>query len=153
MSKTRLMLSALALSAAGFLGIVSYEGYAPVPYQDSGGVWTDGFGNTKSVDPAKHVSVEQALHQAGRNVTVAEGAVKRCVKVPLTQGEYDADTSLAYNIGETAFCRSTLVKKQNAGDYAGACAEFDRWNRVNGKVSRGLTRRRAAERARCEGRV
>jgi len=162
MSQARLVLAALTLSAAGLLGIVGWESYRAVPYRDSGGIWTDGFGNTKDVDPKKPVTVEKALQQAERNAAATEGAVKRCVKVPLAQYELDAYVSLAYNIGTTAFCNSTLTRKLNAGDYAGACREITHaknkrgeevgFTYAGGKRMRGLIKRRAAERATCEGR-
>lgn len=69
--------------------------------------------------------------------------------VPLTQGEFDAYVSLTYNIGAGAFCKSTLVKRLNAGDYAGACAEIKRWDKMGGKVLRGLTARREREYQMC----
>ena len=81
-----------------------------------------------------------------------KSSIGRCVKVPLYQHEFTAYASLTYNIGGKAFCSSTLVRKLNAGDYAGACAEIPRWNRAGGKVIPGLDNRRAHERAVCEGR-
>ncbi|MCG9123095.1 glycoside hydrolase family protein [Laribacter hongkongensis] len=80
-----------------------------------------------------------------------EGALKQCVCVSLHQYEYDAFVSLAYNIGSGAFCGSTLVRKLNASDYAGACAEIDRWVYAGGKCLPRLVKRRAEERIRCEG--
>jgi lysozyme len=77
--------------------------------------------------------------------------MKRCVKVPLHQYEYDAYLSLTYNIGEGAFCRSTLVRKLNAGDYEGACKQILRWNNFQGRPLRGLTIRREKEYAMCIG--
>lgn len=61
-----------------------------------------------------------------------------------------AAVSLAYNIGPNAYCRSTVAKRFNAGDWAGACAAFEMWNRAGGKVLKGLVRRRADERRLCE---
>lgn len=55
-----------------------------------------------------------------------EGILKNCVTVPLTQNEYSAYVPFSYNVGSRAFCPSTLVRKLNAGDYAGACAELPR---------------------------
>ena len=75
-----------------------------------------------------------------------------CIKRPLTEGQRAAFVSFAYNVGEGAFCGSTLVKKANAGDLAGACAELSRWTMAGGKYWQGLANRRAAERAVCEGR-
>lgn len=80
-----------------------------------------------------------------------EGAIKECVAVPLHQHEYDAYLSLAYNIGPTAFCGSTLVRKLNAQDYTGACREILRWDRFKGQPLRGLTLRREGEYRQCMG--
>jgi lysozyme len=150
--KTRIALAALALSAAGFVGIALNESYTdraviPVP----GDVPTLGFGTTQGVKLGDRTTPPKALERALRDVSKDEGAVKKCVKVPLHQYEYDAYISLAYNIGPGAFCGSTLVRKLNAGDYAGACAEIPRWNRAAGKVQPGLVNRRARELAMCLG--
>lgn len=64
---------------------------------------------------------------------------------PTTQDQYDAMTSLAYNIGVNAFSTSTVLRKHKAGDYPGAATAFGMWNKQAGKVLNGLTRRRAAE--------
>ncbi|WP_312069487.1 lysozyme, partial [Acinetobacter sp.] len=74
-------------------------------------------------------------------------SVNNLVKVPLSQNQFDALVSLTYNIGSTAFKNSTLLKKLNAKDYAGAADQFLRWNKGGGKVLKGLVRRREAERA------
>jgi lysozyme len=148
----RIKVAALALSAAGLVGLVSYEGYTdraviPIP----GDVPTIGFGTTAGVRMGDRTTPPVALGRALRDVQKFEGAIKQCVTAPLHQWEYDAYTQLSYNIGAKAFCGSTLVRKLNAGDYAGACAEISRWDRAGGRVVRGLTVRRAAERALCEG--
>lgn len=148
----RVIIAALSLSAVGLVGIAGYEGYTdraviPIP----GDVPTIGFGTTAGVRMGDRITPPVALERALRDVQEFEGAIKRCVTVPLYQHEYDAFLSLAYNIGPTAFCNSTLVRKLNAGDYAGACAEISRWNRAGGRVIRGLEIRRAKERAQCEG--
>lgn len=74
-----------------------------------------------------------------------------CIKRPLTDGQKAAFLSFAFNVGNSAFCGSTLVRRANAGDMAGACAELSRWTLAGGKELPGLVRRRAAERAVCEG--
>ena len=145
------MIAALALSAAGLIGITQYEGFRQVAYNDGVGVTTIGFGTTAGVKPGDTVTVERALIFALNDATKHGDAVKRCVKVPLHQHEFDAYTSLAYNIGPTAFCNSTVVKRANALDYEGACVAIERFNKAGGKVLRGLVKRRAAERAMCEG--
>ena len=151
MTNVRIAVSVLALSAVGFVGITQREAFRSGAYDDGVGVSTVGFGTTDGVKPGDTITVEQALVRALQDVSKFEGAIKRCVTVPLFQREYDAYTSLVYNIGATAFCGSTLVRKLNAMDYVGACAEISRWDRAGGKVLRGLTRRRAEERELCEG--
>jgi peptidoglycan hydrolase-like protein with peptidoglycan-binding domain len=74
-----------------------------------------------------------------------EAAVNRLVKVPLSQGQFDALVSFSFNVGEGALADSTLLRKLNARDYKGARREFARWNKGGGRVLPGLTRRRAAE--------
>lgn len=159
----RLMLAALSLSAAGLVGIVAHEGYTdraviPVP----GDVPTIGFGTTEGVKLGDRTTPPKALERALRDISKFEGAIKQCVTVPLHQYEYDVFVDFAYNVGSTAFCNSTMVRKLNAEDYAGACAEFRRWTkrRVNGvlvdcydRVNEcyGLVLRRQASQAKCEG--
>lgn len=143
-------LAGLALSAAGLVGLVNFEGYtdaAVVPV--AGDVPTIGFGTTEGVKLGDRTTPPQALARALRDVQRFEGALRRCVTVPLSQGEYDAYTSLAYNIGAGAFCGSTLVRKLNAGDYPGACDEILRWDKFKGRPLRGLTLRREAEHRQC----
>lgn len=76
-----------------------------------------------------------------------------CVKSPMTEGQKAAFLSFAFNVGNAAFCQSTLVRKANQGNMAGACAELSRWTYAGGKELPGLVRRRAAERAMCEGKT
>ncbi len=80
-----------------------------------------------------------------KDLAWVEECVNRCVTAQLTQNEYDALASLCFNIGCTAFGKSTLVKLLNAGDYDAASKEFKRWDKQNGLVLAGLTKRRAAE--------
>lgn len=152
MSQPRVLLAALTLSAAGFVGIVMHEGYRdeayiPVP----GDKPTIGFGTTEGVRPGDTITPPKAVSRALQDVSKFEGAMKSCVKVPLHQREYDSYVSLLYNIGPTAFCGSTLVRKLNAGDYEGACNEILRWDHFQGKPLRGLTIRRQAEHRQCLG--
>ena len=82
-----------------------------------------------------------------------EPGVVSLVKVPLTQNQFDALVCFAYNVGIQALRGSTLLKKLNGGDYAGAANEFGRWNRAGGRVLSGLISRRAAERACFEAEI
>jgi lysozyme len=141
--------NAIALSAAGLVALASWEAFRSEPYLDIGGVWTDGFGNTNNVNPSKSVSVPQALNQLLINVKSAEGAVNTCITKPMTQGEFDAFVKFTFNVGNRAFCNSTLVRKFNAGDNVGACNELMRWVYVKGVKVNGLVNRREAEKKLC----
>lgn len=146
----RVKLAGLALSATALVGIALHEGYRdrayiPVP----GDVPTIGFGTTDGVRMGDTITPPKALERALQDVQKFEGALKRCVRVPLHQHEYDAYISLAYNIGDGAFCRSTLVRKLNGQEYAGACKEILRWDKFKGQPLRGLTIRRQQEYQLC----
>lgn len=148
----RRLIAALALSAAGLVGIVAHEGYtdrAVIPVK--GDVPTIGFGTTGGVKMGETITPPKALARALTDVQKFEGALKQCVTVPLHQHEYDAFVSLAYNIGEGAFCRSTLVRELNKANYLGACREILRWDYANGQRLPGLTKRREAEYRQCLG--
>ncbi len=157
MSKARIVLASLSLSAAAFVGLWQYEGWCdPACIPVKGDVPTLGPGLTKREDGSPVQLGDRITPQAGARRSLAhiqqdESAVKRCVTVPLHQAEYDAYLSLAYNIGPGAFCGSTLVKKLNAEDYAGACAEILRWDKFKGKPLKGLTIRRQGEYRTCMG--
>jgi lysozyme len=153
--------------AATLVALVLTEGYSdkaiiPVP----GDRPTIGFGSTfredgSAVQMGDKTTPPLALARAFKDVQAYEGAVKKCVKVPLHQWEYDAYIDHAYNIGTGAFCSSTLVKKLNAEDYDGACKEILVWYRFNGfdcrtpgnKVCSGLWTRRLADYKTCIGPV
>lgn len=149
---TRTKVAGLALSAAALVSIALHEGYSDRAYQPvPGDKQTIGFGTTEGVKPGDTITPPKALERALRDVQKFEGAIKDCVKVPLYQHEYDAYISLSYNIGSSAFCNSTLVKKLNAGDYEGACKEILRWVMFQGKPLQGLVNRRETEYKKCIG--
>lgn len=153
------MIGTLVLSAAGFIGIAQWEAFRSTTYNDSAGNSTYGFGTTAGVKPGDKITVERALVVALADAQKHGEAIKKCIKVPLFQYEWDSYVSATYNIGATAFCHSTLLKKLNAGDYIGACNELSRWVKARGKTMkgliklRGLVKRRAAERQMCFGKV
>lgn len=145
-------IAALALSAAALVGMALYEGYRDTAYIPvPGDVPTIGFGTTEGVKPGDKITPPQALVRALADIQKFEGAIKRCVSVPLHQHEYDAYTSLAYNIGAGAFCSSTLVRVLNQGQYAEACRQILRWDKFKGAPLPGLTKRRQAEFKQCMG--
>jgi GH24 family phage-related lysozyme (muramidase) len=144
----------MKLSANGEAFIKEFEGYRDTPYQCSANVWTIGWGHTKNVK--KHgvwiannwlddITKNQAHDLFLEDVMQFELAVRRLVQVELTQNQFDALVSFAFNLGGGALQKSTLLKKLNAKDYDGAAKEFKKWNRADGKVIAGLVKRRKAE--------
>jgi len=132
--------------------IKQFEGCKLTAYQDSVGVWTIGYGWTQPVDgkpirAGMTIKQETAERLLKTGLVSYESDVSRLVKVDLTQGQFDALVSFTYNLGARSLSTSTLLRKLNAGDYAGAADELLRWNKAGGKVLNGLTRRREAERA------
>lgn len=132
--------------------IKQFEGCKLTAYQDSVGVWTIGYGWTQPVD-GKPVAKGMVTTQQKANQLLTEGVaqyekgVTNLVTVPLNQNQFDALVDFAYNLGVNALKGSTLLKKLNAGDYAGAANEFTKWNKAAGKELAGLTRRREAEKS------
>lgn len=150
--RERLAPVALALTASALVGLASYEGYQSAAYIPiPGDVPTIGFGETKGVRMGDKTTPVRALATLLQSAQAHADGVRACVKAPLFQREFDAYVSLAYNIGVQAFCGSTLVRKANALDYPGACAEILRWDRAGGRQVPGLTKRRQAEFSTCIG--
>lgn len=139
-------------SEKGIALIKEFEGCKLTAYQDSVGVWTIGYGWTQPVDgkpirAGMTIKQETAERLLKTGLVSYENDVSRLVKVRLKQGQFDALVSFTYNLGARSLSTSTLLRKLNAGDCAGAADEFLRWNKAGGKVLNGLTRRREAERA------
>ena len=139
-------------SDKGIALIKQFEGCKLTAYQDSVGVWTIGYGWTQPVDgkpirAGMTIKQETAERLLKTGLVSYESDVSRLVKVGLTQGQFDALVSFTYNLGARSLSTSILLRKLNAGDYAGAADELLRWNKAGGKVLNGLTRRREAERA------
>jgi lysozyme len=142
----------MKMSPVGRKKLTAREGKRLKAYKDSVGVWTIGVGHTSMAGPPKvkaGMTITDAESDAifARDLVKYENAVNKAVKVPLTQNQFDALTSLCFNIGPTAFAKSTLVRKLNAGDIQGAANAFLSWNKAGGKVIPGLVTRRKAERA------
>jgi lysozyme len=163
-NSNRSLIVSLVLSAAGLVGIAVNEGYTDKAVPDpvkGNAVPTIGFGTTGGVKMGDTTTPVKALQRKLSDVKKFEGAVKQCVTVPLHQHEYDAFIDLAYNIGPTAFCSSTLVKKLNASDYQGACNAILQWRRVGAtdcslpgnKTCSGLWARRQQTHRQCLGEV
>lgn len=149
--KLRMGAGALGISATLLVSIALNEGYRGEAYKDAIGVATVGYGETKGVTMKSKTTPDRALIQLLSSANRHANDIRQCISVPLYQHEFDAYVSLAYNIGAKNFCRSTLVKKLNTGDYKGACTEIRRWNKAGGKVLSGLTKRREQEYRTCMG--
>lgn len=124
-------------------------GRPPTEYRKlSGAPWTIGYGDTgPDVVEGVVITEQQADGRFARRMALEfEPAVRRAVHVPLTQRQFDALVSIFYNAGVAALTASTLVRVLSLGDFAGAAAQFPRWNKSGGVVMKGLQRRREAER-------
>ena len=140
--------SGIALSTAiAFVG--QWEGLRTEAYRDVVGIWTVCYGETKGVQPGDSYSKAECDAMLAREIVAYEAQLDRCLKHPVPIGMKIALVSWTYNVGAGAACKSTLVRKANAGDLSGACNELPRWNRGGGRVIRGLSNRRGAERAMC----
>ena len=136
----------MSISPAGIAMIQAHEGLRLTAYRDAGGVWTIGYGSTGGVRRGMTITRDQAVLRLYQDLDEAEATINSRVTVPLTQPQFDALTSLVFNIGGGAFRKSTLLQKLNTGDYAEAAAEFPRWVKARGRILPGLVIRRAAER-------
>jgi len=150
---TNMALNPTSLSARGLELIKRFEGFSATAYSDFKG-YSIGYGHLmRAGENLSNISEEEASELLAGDVAWAERAVAAAVAVPITQNQFDALVSLAFNIGEGAFKRSTLVRLLNDGDYIGAAEQFDRWNKAGGQVNRALVQRRATERALFSGGV
>jgi lysozyme len=126
--------------------VAAREGCKLEAYQDSKGVWTVGVGHTAPhVCESTTITIEEARRLFIADVDVAARVVNSVVQVSLTQHEFDALVDLCFNIGGGAFGRSTLVRKLNQKDFAGAVEEFKVWNKCGGRTLPGLAARRDKE--------
>ena len=107
---------------------------------------TIGVGHTGGVKLGDVITQEQADEYLINDVFHAANAVNQMVAIPITQGEFDALCSFAFNLGVTNLRNSTLLRKLNSGNKDSAANQFLVWNMANGRVMAGLTRRREAER-------
>lgn len=143
--KSKLAAGLLSLSLAGAMFIQQHEGTRYRAYLDPVGIPTICSGSTSGVILGTTETPAGCAKRLQIDTGAAGEAIQRCVRATLTQGQYDALASLAFNVGGGNLCRSTLLRKLNAGDCHGAANEFQRWNRAGGRVLPGLTTRRLAE--------
>ena len=141
----------MKISNLGLELIKEFEGFSANAYLCPAKIPTIGYGNTfysdgRKVKLGEQISKTDALELLEKivNKDFAD-KIFPAIKVPVAQNQFDAMVSLAYNIGTGSFLKSTLLKKVNANDFAGAGEEFLRWNKANGKEVLGLTKRRERE--------
>jgi GH24 family phage-related lysozyme (muramidase) len=163
LTKTRIAVAALTLSAAGYAGIVLHEAYtdtAVVPTQNDRP--TVGFGSTFRDDGAPvqmgdRITPHQAVARSVAHIAKDESGLKRCVTGELSQAEYDILVDFAYQYGVVAACKSSMVREVNAGRYEAACRAytlykfsggFDCSTRGNRRCA-GVWKRNLERQARC----
>lgn len=140
-------------SAHGLALIKQFEGFSPRAYQDTGGVWTIGWGHVKGVKKGQTCTAEQAEDWLREDLAFAEQEVSKRVQLKLEQHEFDALASFEFNTGGLMLMTakgterpSQLLKALNQGDRMGAANHLLDWIYDNGRVVLGLQRRRVAER-------
>lgn len=121
------------------------EGCRLQAYLCPAGVPTIGIGHTKGVRLGMTCTREQAQQWLVEDLASAESDIARLVKVPLTQGQFDALASFIFNMGGDKFAHSTLLRMLNDGRVFAAAAQFKLWVNSNGVALPGLVKRRAAE--------
>lgn len=137
----------MQLSESGIEMIKRFEGFRQRVYRDLAGFPTIGYGHrlkTSETDPGV-ISESDATALLRTDVSDAASTVERMVKVPLTQGQFDALVDFVFNLGCERFARSTLLRALNGGRYQAAGEQLLRWDLVNGQENLGLRARRLAE--------
>jgi len=126
--------------------IRQFEGLRLAAYKCPAGVPTIGYGTTKGVKMGMTVTKDEAERLLQADVYPFSQQINKLVKVKLNQNQFDALVSFVYNVGAGAFAESTMLKLINQSLLDDAANQFVRWNKANGEVLPGLTRRRMAER-------
>lgn len=147
---TRAKIAAAAVAVA-LPTIALFEGLVLRPYRDPVGILTVCYGETAA--PMREYTPAQCMAMLQESAAKHARAIEPCMPPGLPEHVQAASVSFAYNVGAQAFCSSTMARKLKAGDVPGACAELSRWVYAKGELLPGLVRRRAAERAMCEGRA
>lgn len=135
----------MVTSQQGIDLIKSFESLQLKAYLCPAKVWTIGYGHTVGVKPGDVITKDQAECFLKADLVRFEQDIKKVVRVPLTQGQFDAIASFTFNCGSRALSTSTLLRKLNQKDFDGAADEFERWIYAGGKIFAGLERRRRLE--------
>jgi lysozyme len=153
MMKTRLKKAGkfTTIGAAVIALVGVWEGVRTTAYRDIIGIPTVCFGETRGVKMGDKYTLEECKAMLGDAVIEFEQGIRKCLKNPdsIPDKVYVTSLSLSYNIGQSAFCKSTVARRLNEGNYRAACNAFPAWNKAGGKVSKGLINRRAEEKKIC----
>lgn len=134
--------------------VSNWEGFEPCAYQDIVGVWTIGYGHTRTAKPGMCITHAKAKSLLSEELTEYRSGVRKYFSETtktcrMTAKRDAAYTSLAFNIGYDRAGQSTATKRLNKGDIEGGCDALTWWNRAGGRVIRGLVNRRLEERDYC----
>lgn len=140
------------ISEKGYAIIREFEGFKAEAYLDTGGVWTIGFGTIKypngmRVKKGDTCTREQAEQWLKNDCKWVDACLDKYLTIKPTQNQFDALASFVYNVGETAFAKSTMLTLLNQNNFTAAANQFDRWVFDNGKRITGLANRRTKEKA------
>lgn len=133
--------------------VKEFEGFEARAYKCPAGVWTIGYGTTAAagvgIVPVDGMTISKAKAEGYLQAGLSKfaNAISLEISAPINENEYGAFVSLAYNVGPDAFKKSSALRHFNAGKKAAAADAILLWNKAGGKISAGLVRRRAAERA------
>lgn len=155
-TKTTITVVSAAASAAAIAMALpatkTYEGLwltAKVDTIGTGRPVTACYGETENVRLGQKFTEKECSDLLAVKLRRYDAEIGRCIKVQLPDATRAALVTFAYNVGSAGACRSTTIKKINAGDIRGGCDAMMSWNRAQGRVVKGLTNRRAAERKMC----
>lgn len=144
----------MRIEKAGINIIKKWESFSSKPYLDGEGVPTIGYGSTYYRNGKKVTMKDKPITEPEAYALMVDildrdfvPKINKLIVVDVGQNMFDAMCSLAYNIGSSAFGKSTLLRKVNGMDFAGAAMEFEKWCKDNGKVVQGLLNRRREEKA------
>lgn len=140
-----------AVAAAAVALITAWEGLRTVAYKDSVGIATVCVGETRGVKMGDRYTVDECKDKLTSALKDFETGMRACLKAPdaIPDKVYVSMLSVSYNIGTGAFCRSSMARNLNAGNYTAACNSLLLYTRAGGKVIQGLVNRRDAERKLC----
>ena len=128
-----------------------FEGYKNKAYLDPTDKPTIGYGHTLNVKMGMTCTPEIAEGWLKDDITPCELAIERLIHIPLTQGQFDACSDFAFNLGIGKFAGSTLIILIKKGDMHGASLEFPKWDLVGGKISDWQVKRRSWDQKRFLG--